>query len=63
MTNVERAFLVGVKYNYRLAAEETRRDVEDLMNKMRAELHAVRSAARRQAADIASIPSAVPRRR
>jgi hypothetical protein len=50
MTNVERAFLVGVKYNYRLAAEETRRDVEDLMNEMRAELHVVRSARARQQA-------------
>jgi hypothetical protein len=50
LTNVQRAFLEGVKYGYRLAAEETRRDVEDLVQKLkdtnaevRAELTSVRN--------------------
>jgi polyhydroxyalkanoate synthesis regulator phasin len=35
LTNVKRAFLEGVKYGYRLAADETRRDVEDLIDQLR----------------------------
>jgi hypothetical protein len=63
--DVKRAFLVGVKYGYRRAAKETRRDAEQLMDELHEandEVHTLLAAIRSERPTHASeTASAIPR--
>jgi hypothetical protein len=62
-TNIQRAFLAGVRHGYRLDRKETKRDVEDLVEELK-DTHAEVCAelARRQAPTTTARPSATLKR-